>query len=276
MNNSRSLELKVGLFVTLGIALMCLAILLVGGSRSLFSRSNTYTTHFPAADGLYQGAKVVLGGVNVGGVVEVDLDPTNKEIKAIFTVEKKYEAFIRKGSEVEILTQGVLGDKYLSVTIGPTDAPMLEHGADLPARPVKNLTEVLSKSDQLVTNLTSLTGSLDRVLKRFEEEATKGSLFKNLSQTSQNLNQATAKLSTELDNAKFAKASQNLASILEKINNGTGTLGALVNDPGLYDDAKALLGGANRNRIVRNLVRKTVRDGEEAEASEAAQQQKKK
>ena len=57
---------------------------------------------------------------------------------------------------------------------------------------------------------------------------------------------------------------KNAADILEKVNNGTGTLGALVNDPGLYEDARALVGGANRNRIVRNLVRKTAKDGEAA------------
>ena len=47
--------------------------------------------------------------------------------------------------------------------------------------------------------------------------------------------------------------------IFEKINNGTGTIGALVNDPGLYDEVKALFGGANRNRVIRNLVRQTVK-----------------
>jgi hypothetical protein len=34
----------------------------------------------------------------------------------------------------------------------------------------------------------------------------------------------------------------------------------LVNDPALYDDAKALVGEANNNRIVRNLVRQTLKE----------------
>jgi phospholipid/cholesterol/gamma-HCH transport system substrate-binding protein len=67
----------------------------------------------------------------------------------------------------------------------------------------------------------------------------------------------------ELDGMKLKASTEQLHSILEKVNNGTGTLGALVNDPGLYYDARALLGGANRNRIVRNLVRQTIKDAEE-------------
>jgi phospholipid/cholesterol/gamma-HCH transport system substrate-binding protein len=59
----------------------------------------------------------------------------------------------------------------------------------------------------------------------------------------------------------MAKSSKSLVEILDKVNNGAGTLGALVNDPGLYEDARALVGGANRNRIIRNLVRETAKDG---------------
>ncbi len=276
MNLTRSLELKVGLFVTLGLALIMASVLMLGGSSSLFSRSNRYTTHFPLADGLYQGAKVVLGGLNVGTVESVDLDPENKEIKATLRVQRKYDSFIRKGSEAEILTQGVLGDKYISISIGPEGGAVLPSGAELPNRPTRNFAEVLSKSDALVTNLTSLTGTLDRVVKRFEDETARGAFFKNLNNSASNLAVMSSKLSAEVEDLQLRKAARNLTQILEKINNGTGTLGALINDPGLYDDAKALLGGANRNRIMRNLVRKTVREGEEAQAQQQEQSLQKK
>jgi hypothetical protein len=53
-------------------------------------------------------------------------------------------------------------------------------------------------------------------------------------------------------------------------------MGALINDPGLYDNVKALVGQANRNRILRNLVRQTLRDSETKEAKDAEQQQQQK
>jgi len=49
-----------------------------------------------------------------------------------------------------------------------------------------------------------------------------------------------------------------------------------VNDASLYDDVKSLIGGVNRNRIMRNLVRKTIHDNEEEEVAEKQSKQKKK
>jgi phospholipid/cholesterol/gamma-HCH transport system substrate-binding protein len=95
-----------------------------------------------------------------------------------------------------------------------------------------------------------------------------------MASTAKNLASATEKLNREVEDLRLKALSRNLGSIVEKINNGTGTLGALVNDPGLYDDAKALMGGANRNRIIRNLVRQTIRKNEESAAEEAATQKK--
>ncbi len=269
--NTQRLELKVGLFVLAGLILTLSAILTLGGSTNIFTTSNHYTVAVSEADGLYQGAKVVLAGLNVGSVSKVDIDLQTKDVVATLTVNRKYERFIRKGSEVEIRTQGVLGDKYLSISIGPDAAEQLANGATLPNHPTGNLSAVLGKSDQLMTNLTSISGSLDRVLRRFEEESSRsGGFFRNLNTTATNLASASAKLSSELDDANFKKSIKSLNQILDKINNGTGTLGALVNDPGLYDDAKSLLGGANRSRIVRNLVRKTVKDGDKDSDSEEA------
>ena len=80
---------------------------------------------------------------------------------------------------------------------------------------------------------------------------------------------ATERLNAQLEGNHLKNALKGLDGVMSKINNGTGTLGALINDPGLYDDAKALLGGANRNRIIRNLVRQTVRKNEEAEGAQS-------
>jgi phospholipid/cholesterol/gamma-HCH transport system substrate-binding protein len=46
-----------------------------------------------------------------------------------------------------------------------------------------------------------------------------------------------------------------LNNILEKVDGGQGTLGLLVNDPTLYEDLVALLGGAQRSLVVRSLIR---------------------
>ncbi|AKU90515.1 MlaD family protein [Vulgatibacter incomptus] len=59
-------------------------------------------------------------------------------------------------------------------------------------------------------------------------------------------------------NAELGAAARDLRSILAKINEGDGSLGALINDPTVYEDFKTILGNVKRNRILRELVRYSI------------------
>jgi phospholipid/cholesterol/gamma-HCH transport system substrate-binding protein len=267
MRKETETEIKVGLFVTIGIGLIMLAILVLGGANSIFSRRVQYTMHFPSAEGLIEGAKVVLGGLTVGQVADVAFDRETKNVKVTVAIERKHAEWLRKDSTGEIATQGLLGDKFVSISTGTEEAGALPAGAEIPNHPSKDITQFLGKSDQLLASLNGIASSLDRILKQFETNNRSEQFFQGMAVTSKQLAQASTKLNEELSDLALKKASKNLASVLEKINNGTGTLGALVNDPALYDDVRALMGGANRNRVMRNLVRKTIKDAEEAQAA---------
>ena len=52
----------------------------------------------------------------------------------------------------------------------------------------------------------------------------------------------------------------------ESIEQGEGTLGLLAHDPALYEDLRALVGGAQRNKLLRSYIRKTIQKGEEVNA----------
>lgn len=268
MNTPAETELKVGIFVALGVGLLALSILLLGGADSFFVRYHRYATYMRTADGLIPGAKVVLGGINVGVIENVSFEQTRGDVEIRFKVNSKYSEWLREDSVVEVLTQGVLGDKYIGVTTGALDKAVLPDGSKITSRASTGFSEVIPKAEVLISNLTSITTNLDRILKSLEDETRRGNLFGNLTATSKNLAAATTKLNSEIEGMQIKRAGQQLAAILEKINNGTGTLGSLVNDPGLYDDAKALMGGANRNRVIRNLVRQTVKEGDENAAPE--------
>jgi phospholipid/cholesterol/gamma-HCH transport system substrate-binding protein len=54
----------------------------------------------------------------------------------------------------------------------------------------------------------------------------------------------------------------NLSSILEKIDQGKGTLGQLINDPSVHQSLKSLLGGSPRNRYMKDMIRETIQQSE--------------
>lgn len=69
--------------------------------------------------------------------------------------------------------------------------------------------------------------------------------------------------------------SDNLQSIVSNIKNGKGTLGALLVDPSVYDDLKALIGNTSRNDVLRALVRYSIKQEDDKSAPQSGGAEKK-
>ncbi len=259
----KKMELKVGFFVMVGVALTLLAVIVLGGKQSLFSATQKYVAHFDRVDGLVPGAKVVMGGLLIGSIHSVNLDSVSRNVKVQFTAEKEYAQWIRKNSTVEIMTQGVLGDKYLSVVAGDPAEPEIPVGGEVTTGASKDISQLFSSSEKLLASLTSAASSLERVLTAFDQNNRAARMFEGVAGTAKNMHEISNGLKAELEGAKIKSSLLHLNSILEKVDHGTGSLGGLINDPALYDDAKALVGQVNRNRIYRNLIRQTIKDNKD-------------
>ena len=266
--DEKKMEIRVGTFVLIGLAATLLSIIVLGGKQSIFTSVNHYTTHFDRVDGLVHGAKVALGGIQVGSVSKISFDPKTREMLVDFTVEREFTGYIRKDSSIEVVTQGVLGDKYLSLIPGDPAQEAIENRGEIPQGKSKDLSQILTSSEQLMHKLTSASENLDRILTAFNRNNRADTIFQGLASTTKNLGEMSGKLNDELSQMKLKSTVNHLNSILEKIDQGRGSMGAFINDPVLYDDAKALVGQVNRNRIMRNLIRQTIKDNKEKPASE--------
>ena len=67
-----------------------------------------------------------------------------------------------------------------------------------------------------------------------------------------------------MDDLQAAMA--NVNGVTAAVNGGEGTLGLLVRDPQLYEDMRVLMGGAQRNALLRAYIRSTVARGREETA----------
>jgi phospholipid/cholesterol/gamma-HCH transport system substrate-binding protein len=70
----------------------------------------------------------------------------------------------------------------------------------------------------------------------------------------------------------LATAANDVKTITTKIKAGEGSLGAVINDPTVYEDLKEILGNIKRNRVLRELVRLSITNGEKVD--NAGKQQK--
>ncbi len=60
-------------------------------------------------------------------------------------------------------------------------------------------------------------------------------------------------------------AASDMKQLAEKVKAGEGTVGLLLKDPSVYEDLKELLGNVKRNRVLRELVRYSLDNGEKLE-----------
>lgn len=269
---SWNIEIMVGLFLLLGVGVTAVSILLLGSNDSFFQKSKYYSLRIQDASGLIPGAKVMLAGLQVGTVQTVEIDGEARDIVVKIGMQAKYGEFIRQNAFAEIATQGMLGDKFVQISPGSKDQPVIKDDGFIPLKPSRDLNQFIDKSDQLMSSLNQIAGGISQIVKTFEANGRSETLFQGMAVTAKNMASASEKFNRELEDLQLKKVTKSMQSILEKINNGTGTLGALLNDPELYDDAKALFGGANRSRLIRNLVRQTVKNNDRKRAEGAAEE----
>lgn len=72
--------------------------------------------------------------------------------------------------------------------------------------------------------------------------------------------------------ADLSQSAADIKEITTKIKAGEGTLGAVINDPTVYEDLKEVLGNIKRNRVLRELVRLSISNGDKVD--EAGKQKK--
>jgi len=265
-------EIRVGLFIFVGLALAFILVFSIGSEKHLFEEQYTLYVHFKDVGGLRAGAPVRLAGVDVGTVSMVSF-PTDLE-KKLIDVELKISTDVRKrirtDSVASIKTKGVLGDKYVSITMGSPSKKMLADGQRLESEESVELFGYLERADKIVDNTLSITESLDAFLKPIKKKKSGENVARIIESADDivtEVRDGEGSLHTIIYGGKEETADTisnldaslvSLRSILEKVDKGEGTLGALVNDPTAYEDLKILLGGANRSKVIRAVVKYSI------------------
>lgn len=168
-----SREVKVGVFVTALIALLAATIFVLGGSSDLLERRYTLNGAWADVAGLQEGATVRLAGIDVGEVsrVQISDDLGVKEIMVELTIMQKFQPRIRKDSVARIDTVGVLGDKYVALSMGSATEPMLEDGDWMDTQAPLDILEYTKKVQDILSSTGSISNKVDLMLGSDQEAA---------------------------------------------------------------------------------------------------------
>ncbi len=123
-----SRELSVGIFVFIGLLALGYHTIKLGKMEVFGSDARTVTAVFSSVAGLKVGASIEIAGVPVGKVSGIVLDPKN-QTRALVTLQIDKRIEVTEDSIASIKTSGIIGDKYVNLTLGGGDA--LEQGEEL-------------------------------------------------------------------------------------------------------------------------------------------------
>jgi len=265
-------EVLVGLLVTAAIVVTVLGSLWL--ARGGLSKGYPLYAKFPWGAGLKQGQPVLLVGVNVGYVDEVDLHQDGILVTTL-RITKQYKVPVT--SKAAVIPNGIFGDQAVALTPSRPDPRSFKPGDTIPIGPsTPGISELTSKADSITRSVNAMTSALEhemvagggirdlrntiaatnRLVNEFAAVASEQS--RQLTATLTSLRRATgaidpAKVDSTVKN--FRTASSNLAEIsgqlketsgkldliLAKVDSGNGSAAKLLNDPGVYNDTRALL-----------------------------------
>jgi phospholipid/cholesterol/gamma-HCH transport system substrate-binding protein len=123
MYASRTTQFIVGIFALLGIAALAILSLSLGKLSLLPTPGYTLFASFDNISGLKTGDQVQLDGVQIGKVTHIGL----KDMRARVALRVNEGVQIDKDAIASIKTSGIIGDKYVSISLGP-DEHMLAEG----------------------------------------------------------------------------------------------------------------------------------------------------
>lgn len=123
MKSSHQIELTAGIFLLLAIAALVFLALHATDRGVVSGDSYELTASFANVGGLKPRATVSMGGVTIGMVESIELDPETFEAKVRLQIGSEYDN-LPEDTSASILTSGILGDQYIGLEAGGSPEPL--------------------------------------------------------------------------------------------------------------------------------------------------------
>lgn len=242
-----TMEIVVGTFIFVVLLFLAFFTIILSKER-VFSKTHKFEVIFHEVMGLRDGDNVVMRGMTIGKVKTLSLQEDGVHLRC----ELDHPVELRADYEIRIISSSILGGRYLQIESGSMQQPLLSE-EQLPARgidPVDLMDEAAIMvrqvrrtldTGQVLSNVETAARNLREISEKINAgEGTLGQLI-NDAQLYEDARDVVAEFKESIQKrhllVRLEETAENLRDISDKINAGEGTLGRLVNDSALYDDA---------------------------------------
>jgi ABC-type transporter Mla subunit MlaD len=152
-------EFKVGLFVLMGLTLLGVLVLLLSKGTSLFAKTTELRLKSASVGAIKGGASVLMAGVSVGRVGDVELGAEGTNVVIHLKILAKYKIY--EDARFEIEQAGFLGDQYVAIYPGKNHGRLLVNGDEVICQSPFNLQETVGKAAETIARIGEATTNVD-------------------------------------------------------------------------------------------------------------------
>ncbi|MBU1146844.1 MAG: MCE family protein [Candidatus Omnitrophica bacterium] len=212
-------ELKVGIFIFIGIVILSVIVFSIGNFYSI-KRGYTIDILFSFANGISVGAPVRYAGVEVGEVqnIEVYYDEIEQSPMVKILVWVSQNTWINEDAVAAVNTLGLLGEKYLEIVPGTKEKRLLKKGDTLRGQDPVSTEELARQTKELIAKMEDMMGSIEKVVGDEEFQASVKNIVSNLE-----------------------ALTFDMRDFIAKAKEGGGTIGRFMSDDSLYKNMDEII-----------------------------------
>ena len=201
-------KIKLGVFVSLGIALFIFGIYFIGERQQMFRSTFRVIGVFRDVGGLQAGNNVRLSGITVGTIATIDV-VSDSSVRVEVLIDESTRKFIKKDAVASIGSEGLMGNKVLIITPGTGGKKKIENNDTLATVQPLDLDGILLSAKATIDNASSFTSDLSKITSGIQSGKgtigrllTDQSLARNIDTTLMNLREGSVDLKEGLSGLK--------------------------------------------------------------------------
>lgn len=209
MYKHRTNKIKLGVFVSVGIAIFIFGVYFIGERQQLFRSTFRVIGVFRDVGGLQAGNNVRLSGITVGTVEDITV-VSDSSVRVEVFIDEGTRRFIKKDAIASIGSEGLMGNKVLTITPGTGGKEKIENNDTIKTSVPLSLDDILMSAKTSIDNVSSFTSDLSKITSGVQSgKGTIGRLFvdrslaQNIDSTIINLREGSSDLKKGLSGLKI-------------------------------------------------------------------------
>jgi phospholipid/cholesterol/gamma-HCH transport system substrate-binding protein len=162
MKKDAGSTIKLGVFISLGVAVLILGIYFIGEKQQIFKKTFRVSGVFRDVAGLQEGNNVRFSGINVGTVDNIRI-ASDSSVRVEILIGEGTRQFIKKDAVASIGSEGLMGNKILVITLGTGGQAEIENNDSVGTVQPINLDDLFTSLKTTIDNTNDITNDLAKI-----------------------------------------------------------------------------------------------------------------